>query len=34
LEAELKRLRSLDADVLSECDRVESVYEYLLSSPA
>jgi hypothetical protein len=34
LEAELKRLRSLDADVLSECRSVESVYEYLLSSAA
>ena len=34
LEAELKRLRNLDADVLSECRSVESVYEYLLSSAA
>ncbi|MGK7877132.1 MAG: dynamin family protein [Xenococcaceae cyanobacterium] len=32
-ETELKRLRSLKANVLSECEGIESVYEYLLLSP-
>lgn len=34
LEAELKRLNNLEADVLSKCQSIESVYEYLISSPA
>lgn len=32
-ETELKRLHSLDADVLSEVRSIESVYEYLIPSP-
>ncbi|MBE9129227.1 MULTISPECIES: dynamin family protein [unclassified Coleofasciculus] len=33
-ETELKRLKALDAEVLSECQKIESEYEGLLSSPA
>ncbi|HAG80386.1 MAG TPA: dynamin [Cyanobacteria bacterium UBA12227] len=33
-ETELKRLENLDADVLTECKNIESVYDYLLSLPA
>ncbi|WP_366513964.1 dynamin family protein [Moorena sp. SIOASIH] len=32
-ETELKRLRSLDADVLSKVNGIESVYGYLLAAP-
>ena len=32
-ETELKRLRSLDAEVLSKVNGIESVYGYLLSAP-
>src|ERR671933_564247 len=32
-DAELKRLRSLDADVLTQCRGIEFIYECLISSP-
>ncbi|MBD2127054.1 dynamin family protein [Microcoleus sp. ZQ-A2] len=33
-DAELKRLKSLDADVLTQCRSIEVIYECLLTSPA